>query len=63
MPVSANQDAFRSARVHAGDGCLPLAEKSLLNLAAFVIVVALQGAKEHVLFILRCGRRAELELL
>jgi hypothetical protein len=53
MPVSANQDAFRSARVHAGVGCLPLAEKSLLNFAAFDIVVAFRGRKS--MYCSSCG--------
>lgn len=42
---------------------LPLAEKLLLNLAASGIVMAFREAKEDVLFILRRGGHAGLELL
>lgn len=42
---------------------LHAAEKSLLNLAASGIVMALKEVKEDVLFSLRRGCRAGLELL
>ncbi len=43
--------------------CLHLCWTPLLNSASFNIVVPLRGVKEYVLFILRRGCRAGLELL